>query len=145
MAALLGPVSEDNAFYLGSLDGKPSKILAHGSSPIAYASGHVLYLVGATLIARPFDTAKLDFTGEPVSIAEGVQSDPMFGNGIFSVSQSGMLLYQPGKGSNAHSLVLFERTGKRLGSMGESSAGSGRRVFSRCEGPALRFSLAEFR
>ena len=140
MAALLGPVSEDNVFYLGSLDGKPSRILAHGSSPIRYASGYALYLVGATLIARPFDTAKLDFTGEPVSIAEGVQSDPMFSNAIFAVSENGLLLYQLGKGSNAHSLLLFDRTGKRLGSIGESSAGSGPRFSP--DAKALLYDLA---
>ncbi len=75
-----------------------------------------------------------------MSIAEGVQSDPLSSNGIFSVSQSGMLLYQLGKGSNAHSLVLFDPTGKRLGSMGESSAGSGPR-FS-LDAKALLYDLA---
>ena len=83
VAALLGPISEDNAFYVGALDGKPSRILAHGSSPIAYASGHVLYLVGNTPVARPFDRDKLEFTGQPVSLAEGVRSDPMFSNAVF--------------------------------------------------------------
>jgi len=140
MAALLGPVSEDNVFYVGSLDGKPSRMLAHGSSPIAYASGHLLYVVGTTLIARPFDPAKLDFTGEPVSIAEGLESDRMFSNAVFSVSENGNLLYQLGKASNAHSLLVFDRTGKRLGSIGESSAGSGP-IFSP-DARALLYDLA---
>ena len=140
MATLLGPVSEDNVFYLGSLDGKSSRILTHGSSPIAYASGHVLYVVGTTLIARPFDPAKLDFTGEPVSIAEGLQTDRMFSNAVFSASEHGTLLYQLGKESNAHSLLLFDRTGKRLGSIGESSAGSGPRFSP--DARALLYDLA---
>jgi hypothetical protein len=124
MAALLGPVNEDNVFYLGSLDSKGSRILLHGSSPIAYAMGQVLYLADNVLMARPFDPVKLDFTGEADPIAEGVQFDSLFSNGIFSVSENGALLYQQGKGSSAHSLLLFDRTGKQLGSLGESSPSS---------------------
>ena len=124
MAALLGPSSEDNVFYLGSLDGKESRILFHGSSPIAYTMGRVLYLADNALMARPFDPVKLDFTGEAVPIAEGVQFDSIFSNGIFSVSDNGALLYQPGRGSRAHSLLLFDRTGKQLGNLGESAPNS---------------------
>jgi serine/threonine protein kinase/Tol biopolymer transport system component len=124
MAALLGPVNEGNDFYVGSLDGKPSKILGYGSSPTAYANGHVLYLAGTVLMARPFDLTMLEFTGEALPVAEGVQFDPMFSNGVFSASEKGTLLYQQGKGSNPHSLVLFDRTGKQLASLGESNPGS---------------------
>jgi len=127
MAALLGPVSPENVFYLGSLDGKKSRILFHGSSSIAYAMGHVLYLADNVLMARPFDPVKLDFTGEAVPIAEGVEFDPLFSYGIFSVSENGALLYQRGKGSSAHSLLLFDRTGKQLRSLGESAPNSGPR------------------
>jgi len=127
MAALLGPVSEENVFYLGSLDGKGSRILFHGSSPIAYAMGHVLYLDGNVLMARPFDPVELQFTGEAVPIAEGIEFDPLFSSGIFSVSENGALLYLRGKGSSTHTLGLFDRTGKKLGSLGESAPGTAAR------------------
>jgi len=139
MAALLGPVSEENVFYLGSLDGKKSRILFHGSSPIAYAMGQVLYLADNVLMARPFDLAKLDLVGEAVPIAEGVQFDSLFSNGIFSVSENGTLLYQQGKGSSAHSLLLFDRTGKQLGSLGESAPNSTPRFSP--DGKSLVFDL----
>ena len=126
MAALLGPVSEDNVFYLGSLDQKESRVLFHGSSPVTYSLGHLLYLAGNVLMARSFDLAKLDFTAEPVPLAEGVQFDPLFSNGVFSVSENGILLYQQGKGFVAHSLALVDRNGKRLGILGESTPGSPR-------------------
>ena len=86
--------------------------------------GHVLYLADNVLMARPFDPVKLDFTGEAVPIAEGVQFDPIFSNGIFSVSEDGAFLYQQGKGSSAHSLLLFDRTGKQLRNLGESAPNS---------------------
>jgi Tol biopolymer transport system component len=124
MAAALGPVSPENVFYLGSLDGKGSRILFHGSSPIAYAMGHVLYLADRVLMARAFNPDRLDFTGEAFPVAEGVQFDFLFSNGIFSVSENGLLLYQQGKGSSSHSLLLFDRTGKQLGSLGETATNS---------------------
>jgi Tol biopolymer transport system component len=124
MAALLGPVGEENVFYLGSLDGKRSRILFRGSSPIAYAVGHVVYLSDRVLMARAFNLDKLDFTGEAFPVAESVQFDSLFSNGIFSVSENGLLLYQQGQGSSAHSLLLFDRTGKQVGSLGESAPNS---------------------
>jgi eukaryotic-like serine/threonine-protein kinase len=124
MAALLGPVHQDNVFYVGSLDGKGSNVLGPGSSPLAYADGYVVYLAGTLLMARPFDLSKLEFTGDALPIAEGVQFDPLFSNGVFSTSENGTLLYQAGKGSNPHSIVLFDRNGKQLASLAESSAGS---------------------
>jgi eukaryotic-like serine/threonine-protein kinase len=121
MAALLGPVSEDNVFYLGSLDEKESKILFHGSSPIAYANGYLLYLAQNVLMERPFNPEKMDFTGEAVPLVESVQSDPQFSNGYFSVSGNGELIYLQGKGLVSHSLVLFDRNGKQVSSLGESA------------------------
>jgi Tol biopolymer transport system component len=84
----------------------------------------VLYLADNVLMARPFDPVKLNLTGEAVPIAEGVQSDPAFSNGIFSASENGTLVYEQGKGASAHTLVLFDRTGKQLGSPVESAPNS---------------------
>jgi eukaryotic-like serine/threonine-protein kinase len=139
MAALLGPVHQDNVFYLGSLDGKRSKILGPGSSPMAYADGYIVYLAGTLLMARPFDLSQLEFTGDALPLAEGVQFDPLFSNGVFSASENGTLLYQAGKGSNPHFIVLFDRAGKQLASVAESSAGSAPRFSP--DGKSLDYDL----
>ena len=121
MAASLGPVSEENVFYLGTLDGKPSRLLSHGSSPILYASRHVLYVSGNVLMARPFDLGKLDFTGDGIPLAEDIQTDPLFSNAMFSASEIGTVLYQKWEGGRAHSLILFDRAGKRLRDLGQTA------------------------
>ena len=121
MASALGSTSEDNVFYLGSLDGKVNRILFHGSSPMAFGNGSLLYVVDKTLMARPFDLAKLDFTGEAVPVAEGVQFDPIYSNGVFSVSENGVLLYQTGSATSARLIGLFDRSGKPLGNVGEAA------------------------
>jgi len=124
MAAVLGPVSEDNVFDVGSLDSKESRILFHGSSPMAYAMGYMLYLADGVLMARPFDPGKRDFLGESVPIVEGVQFDPLFSSAVFSVSENGALLYKQQKAATTHSLLLEDRNGKRLKNLGESTPGS---------------------
>jgi eukaryotic-like serine/threonine-protein kinase len=128
MAALLGPVTEDNVFYVGSLDEKTSRLLFHGSSPIAYAKEHLLYLEGNVLMARQFDPAKLEVKGEGVALAEGVQFDPQFSSGMFSVSENGILLYRQVKDRVIHSMLVLDRSGKRIGNLGEAATGTTLRI-----------------
>jgi Tol biopolymer transport system component len=75
-------------------------------------------------MARPFDPVKRNLTGDAVSVAEGVQTDPLFSNGVFSVSQNSMLLYQAGRGPSAHSVVIVDRTGKPLRRLEEAPPGT---------------------
>jgi len=121
MAAFQGPVSDQNVFYLASLDGK-TRILGRGSSQIVYSSGYVVYMNGNALMARPFDPAKLDFRGEETPIADGVESDSLLSNGIFSVSDTGRLLYQPGKGIS-HSIWVLDHTGKPTKNLASGTPG----------------------
>jgi serine/threonine-protein kinase len=73
-------------------------------------TGHVIYTnVGGTLLAAPFDVAKLEVTGPSVAIAEGVAVN-RFWAPQFAVSPSGAFLYVTGAGS-ASELVWVNRDG----------------------------------
>jgi serine/threonine protein kinase/Tol biopolymer transport system component len=128
MASPLGNVSPENSIYVASLDGKSTKFLFHGSSPIVYAMGHVLYIEDKVLMARPFDAKKLDFIGDAVPLAENIQFNPIISNGVFSASQNGMLLYQQGSLTGSVSLVMFDREGRQLSSIGDPGAYTGPRL-----------------
>jgi Tol biopolymer transport system component len=141
LASTVGSVNEGNVFYLGSLDGKVNRVLAHGSSVVEYANGFLLYMVERTLMARPFDLGRLDFTGEAVAVAEGVEFDPIFSNGTFSVSQNGILVYQMGSGSSARSVNFFDAAGKPVGEMAESTSSTGPRVSP--DGRRLAYMLVD--
>lgn len=65
-------------------------------------------------MARPFDPAKLEFTGNAASIAEDVLFDPYFGGAAFSVSGNGVLLYQQGAPFSGYSMAILNRDGKEL-------------------------------
>ena len=128
MASPLGSVSPENTIYVGSLDGKDSKLLFHGSTPVAYAMGHVLYIEDNVLMARPFDLTKLDFSGDAFPLAENILFNPIISNGVFSASQNGVLLYQQGTLSGSASLLMFDREGKQLSSFGDPGAYTGPRL-----------------
>ena len=52
-----------------SLDTKERQVLVTGGSQPRYApSGHLLYLLGGQLMAAPFDSKRLQFTGSPMQV-----------------------------------------------------------------------------
>jgi hypothetical protein len=113
--------------YVGSIDAKPAeqsrkRLLAtqyaalYASSPDA-SGGHIFFLREGTLMAQPFDAAKLELTGEPVPIAEHVGNG--VSHGFFSVSPSGALAYRTGAPSAGVQLTWFDRQGKVSGTFGE--------------------------
>jgi Tol biopolymer transport system component len=81
------------------------------------APGYLLYVHETTLLAQPFDAKQLRIIGEPFPVADQVWYRALTGRSAFSVSDSGVMVYE--KGSNANSqLVWFDRNGKQLESVG---------------------------
>jgi len=110
---------ERGVLLVGSLNGNPDKLLMHVSSPAAYANGYLVYLSGQDLMARPFDPDKLEFTGNALTLADGVLLDPYFGAAAFSVSENGVLVYQQGKPFTGYSLQVLDRSGRRVTGLDE--------------------------
>lgn len=111
----------ERAAYVGSLDGGAPVRLMASDSMVAYAApGHLLFLRGTTLFVQPFDAANLSLKGEAVRVADNVQVSLNNGRAAFSVSANGLLAYRGGGGMNSRSvLAWFDRTGKRLGAVGD--------------------------
>jgi Tol biopolymer transport system component len=89
-----------------------------------YVKGHLLFMIGHTLVARPFDEKSLEFTGEPVPVAEPVK----LGNGVtqlgeFSGSANGDLVYLGGLDNLR--LTWLDRAGKHLGTLGDAAQFAG--------------------
>ncbi len=94
------------------------KVLIHGGSAARYVStGHILYAVGANLLAVPFELERLEVTGGPVPIAEGVMrttgTGANAGAANFGVSHDGTFIYVPGTagGATPRTLVWVDRQG----------------------------------
>src|SRR5688572_15598306 len=93
--------SEDATIYVASLDGGERKPLVKFESNPAYvAPGYLLFARNTTLMAQPFDAAKLQLTGEPFPVVEQVAFSVASGYSNFSVSDNGTLIYWNGTPSN---------------------------------------------
>jgi Tol biopolymer transport system component len=68
-------------------------------------------------MAQPFDPKALRVTGEPAVVGRDVQYVDTFGSAAFSASDSGTLAYQ-GASPVARQLVWFDRSGKRISTLG---------------------------
>jgi serine/threonine protein kinase len=108
---------------LGFIDSLEHKILTQADSKAVYSEGHLLFLRENTLMAQPFDLKRLKTAGEAVPVAEQVQHVLGGGrDGVFSVSNSGLLAYQAGAAAaNGMKLIWFDRTGKPTGTLGEAA------------------------
>ena len=112
--------SEGHYVVAASLDAGAEKVLLRSPAAALYASGNLLYLRETTLMARPFDPARLAFTGEASPVAEKILM-PAIGTavGVFSASQNGILAYQTARGETTSRLQWFTRDGKPDGTLGE--------------------------
>jgi Tol biopolymer transport system component len=125
----VSPDAAKGGVYVGSLDAKPEeqsmqRLLA-GDRQAYYApfpgssTGHLIFMRGATLMAQPFDPGKLALSGEPFSIADQVDSfAPRYG-GLFSVSDTGTLVYRHGNGTQ-NQLTWFDEQGNPTATLGDS-------------------------
>ncbi|MEY4635261.1 MAG: Serine/threonine-protein kinase PrkC [Acidobacteriota bacterium] len=100
-----------------SLRSGERKTLVTGGTDGRYlASGHLVYGLGGVLLAVAFDDKSLTLAGGPVAVVEGVRaSGSLSGSMQFSVSDTGSLVYLPGRvgpAGGAQELALADRTGR---------------------------------
>ena len=109
-----GPNSP-SAVYIGSLESGELNRLVGADTGAVYAAryGYLLFARQATLLAQPFDPRTLALTGDPVPIAERVESGIIAGLVSFSVSDAGILSYGTGSGTAPSlEMVWVDRQGK---------------------------------
>ena len=106
----------DGVAYVAAVDSTERRRLLKSDSQVVYAApGYLLYMIGFTLFAQPFDTKTLQVTGEAVPIAEEVERTSGSLRGAFTVSQTGVLAYRR---HNETQLVWVDRNGRRLRTLG---------------------------
>jgi serine/threonine protein kinase len=112
-----------DGIYVGSLDSREVRLLQPARGNVAYAPssnpsrGHLLFMRGATLLARPLDAGRLKLTGEATPVAENVEFFGAQSSGTFSVSDNGILVYGTGLGDPSQ-LLWFDRAGRQIESIG---------------------------
>jgi len=104
--------------------GARTTILDGGSAAHYLPSGHLLYVVGGTLFAAPFDLKRHALTGPAVPVLEHLKRTDFIvgrntsmirlGSAHFSVSDTGSLVYvsqAASAGSSLHQLSMMDRRG----------------------------------
>jgi serine/threonine-protein kinase len=89
------------------------KVLIRGGAHAQYSrTGHLVYGASGTLRAVPFDLRRLEVTGSPVTILQGVQSTTT-GAVDAALSANGSLVYVPGTASRGgrQTVVALDRQG----------------------------------
>ena len=111
--------NEKSAIFVGSLDSKETKSLLNADSNVAYAPpGYLIFARQQTLMAQAFDADKLQLSGEAVPIAERVGRSLSTALALFSVSETGVLVYRS-VATQQSQLAWFDRTGRQLGTVSE--------------------------
>ena len=108
---------EGNGVYIGSLDGgKPKLLTSELTGNVEFADGRLLYVRDRSLLAQPFDPARMEFTGPPLPIVEEsvIKETAGFLHAGFSVSQNGVVIIQSFAAFSTR-LLWYDHTGKEIG------------------------------
>ncbi len=105
---------EDADLVVYSMASRQRKTVHRGGFHARYLpSGHLVYVHEGTLFAIPFDLKRLEVTGQPAPILEGVVTRPDNGGAQFSFSETGTLVYVAGRGVGQNlSIYWMDREGK---------------------------------
>jgi Tol biopolymer transport system component len=111
--------SQDNAVWIGSLDGEKARRLTLTSTNAEYSAGYLLSSREGDLVAQKFDLSRMTLKGPVIPVARDIEYDTFFQAGMFTVSANGTLVYAgQGVGVNTQ-LTWLDREGKTLGVLGD--------------------------
>ncbi|MGH9862509.1 MAG: protein kinase domain-containing protein [Candidatus Acidiferrales bacterium] len=104
--------------------GQRRTVFDGGANAHYAASGHLVFGRIGSLLAVPFNLTRLEVTGPPAPVVEGVMMNPSTGAVHFDLSADGSLLYLPGSARAVeHPLFWVDRKGVARPAM------EGRRAF----------------
>jgi eukaryotic-like serine/threonine-protein kinase len=107
------------ALWAGSLASQErTRLLATNSSARYSKTGHLLFLRDRTLVAQRFDATSTRLEGEAVPVADGLSRTGRW-EATFSLSHTGLLAFQARSGEDLSRLVLLDRDGRELGTVGK--------------------------
>jgi eukaryotic-like serine/threonine-protein kinase len=118
---------EMRGVYLGSLDGTLKRRLLEDFTPVKYVAavpgdtangaGWLAFGRDGVLLARPFDTRRLEFTGEPFSLSSRLGRNFVVGPNNFSISDNGVLVFDPSLKRRHREYRWVNRRGQPISSL----------------------------
>jgi len=102
----------------GSLDGSVDVELLRSPAGAVYVDGRLLYLRGRRLVARAFDTDRLEFSGDEIELADDVMNIEGAARGVFTATED-VLAFQQGEEHTLSELLWLDRSGATVGRVGD--------------------------
>ena len=87
--------------------GQRKTVLPGGYYPRYLRTGHLVYMHEGTLFGVPFDSKRLEVTGQAAPVLEGIVTNPGTGGAQFSFSEAGTLVYVPGRSTAVVSSIYW--------------------------------------
>jgi Tol biopolymer transport system component/tRNA A-37 threonylcarbamoyl transferase component Bud32 len=120
----VGTAPDQQGIYAASLDSNDRKFLVATNTNAAYVQGQLLFTRGDVLMAQPFDAGSLKLSGEPRPVADHIETIPLVPrksvpSATFAASASGVIVWRQATDSSQSSLQWFDRSGKKLDTVGE--------------------------
>jgi eukaryotic-like serine/threonine-protein kinase len=110
----------NSGIFLSELGGENEKLLLPVLSNARYVQpGYLVYGKDGSLLAQKFDLTRLELTGEPIPLVEGVQYIGSYQSHVFSVSDTGLLAYAEGRGTLTRQFTWVDRKGAIVGTAGK--------------------------
>jgi serine/threonine protein kinase/Tol biopolymer transport system component len=89
---------EDADIVVYSMSAGQRKTVLHGGYFGRYVpTGHLVYMHDGTLFAVAFDLKRLQATGSPMPLLDGITANPGDASAQFSFAENGTLMYVPGR------------------------------------------------
>jgi eukaryotic-like serine/threonine-protein kinase len=110
---------EVRGVYVGQLDAtlEARRLLDSDSGAVFASSGYLLFVQQGRLVAQAFNPDRLELTGKPFPVAEGVSGDRA--NPV-TVSRTGSIAYRGGSGGTHRQFVWFDRSGTEISKVGDA-------------------------
>jgi Tol biopolymer transport system component len=111
-----------DGIYVNSIDSDNRQFVVATRTNAAYAQGQLLFTRGDVLMAQPFDPGTLKLSGGPRPVAdhiEGPAASSAFAGAFFSASPNGVLVWHHGAEAAQSSLQWFDRSGRKLNTVGQ--------------------------
>jgi Tol biopolymer transport system component len=107
------PIEKATIEVLTISTGQRKVLLTGGVFGFYVPTGHLLYGVGETLRAAPFDLKRLEVVGPAVAVVDSIAMNPTDGAAAFDVAENGTLAYMPVSSYVTMSeVVLVDRQGR---------------------------------
>jgi len=119
-ASHANPRGGQNGIYIAPISGGQPRLLTVSDAKPVLSAGRLLFLREGSLLAQPFDLARLALVGEAIPLAAGVRYRGGSWSGVFSASRRDVLAFEIGSRNLGTRPTWIDRLGNEEGVLGES-------------------------